>query len=79
MCIMMLMAMSFYASISDPKIGGTNMTLLATIGNIGMVWSKSGALWLIDFLTFKQCSNNHSNSCSSEYDRSVINQNQLNN
>jgi len=70
-CIMMLMAMSFYASISDPKIGGTNMTLLATIGNIGMVWSKSGALWLIDILTFKQCSNIHSNSCSTEYDRHV--------
>lgn len=72
---MMLMAMSFYANISDPKIGGTNMTLLSTIGNIGMVWSKSGALWLIDILTFKQCSNDHSNSCWSEYDQVVIKSN----
>lgn len=69
---MMLMAMSFYASISDPKIGGTNMTLLSTIGNIGMVWSKSGALWLIEVLTFKQCSNNYDNSCSSKEDQNVI-------
>lgn len=69
---MMLMGMSFYASISDPKIGGTNMTLLSTIGNIGMVWSKSGALWLIEVLTFKQCSNNYDNSCSSKKDQDVI-------
>lgn len=70
---MMLMVMSFYASISDPKIGGTNMTLLSTIGNIGLVWSKSGALWLIEILTFKQCSNNYDNSCSSKEDQDVIN------
>jgi len=72
---MMLMAMSFYAGVSDPKIGGTNMTLLSTIGNIGMVWSQSGALWLIDVLTFKQCSNNHSNSCWTQHDQIVINLN----
>lgn len=62
---MMLTAMAFYATISDPKIGGTNMTLLTTIGNIGIVWSTSGALWLINFFTFKQCSNDQSNQCSS--------------
>lgn len=69
---MMLMAMSFYANISDPHIGGTNMTLLTTIANIGMVWSRTTALWFIDILTFKNCSNNHINSCSSKYDQNVI-------
>lgn len=68
----MLLAMSFYASISDPKIGGTNMTLLSTIGNIGMVASNTGALWLIEFLTFKQCSNDHTNKCSTKTQVNVI-------
>lgn len=68
---MTLMAMSFYASISDPKIGGTNMTLLTTISNIGIALSKSGALWLIEVLTFKQCSNNYGNACASKEDQEV--------
>lgn len=68
----MLLAMSFYASISDPKIGGTNMTLLSTIGNIGMVASNTGALWLIEFLTFKQCSNDRTNLCSNKIQTNVI-------
>lgn len=61
---MTLTSMTFYANISDPKIGGTNMTLLTTISNLGNVWSKTGALWLIEFLTFKQCSNDPRKLCS---------------
>jgi len=64
---MTLTSMAFYASISDPKIGGTNMTLLTTISNLGNSWSKSGALWLIEFLTFKRCSNGPKKLCSSNY------------
>ncbi|KAE9541831.1 hypothetical protein AGLY_003822 [Aphis glycines] len=63
--IMTLTSMAFYASISDPKIGGTNMTLLATISNLGNAWSKTGALWLIELLTFKRCSNGPRQFCSS--------------
>jgi len=74
---MMQMVMAFYANISDPKIGGTNMTLLSTIGNIGLVWSKTAALWLIDILTFKNCSNNVTNSCSLKNDQNVMNYNIL--
>lgn len=62
---MMLSSMAFYASISDPKIGGTNMTLLTTISNLGAVASKTGALWLLEFLTYKRCSNDHANLCLS--------------
>lgn len=62
---MTLTSMAFYASISDPKIGGTNMTLLATISNLGNAWSKTGALWLIELLTFKRCSDGPRQFCSS--------------
>lgn len=65
------MAVAFYAIISDPKIGGTNMTLLTTISNIGTLFANSASLWLIDYLTFKQCSNDHTNSCSSESNQKV--------
>lgn len=63
---MMLTSMAFYASISDPKIGGTNMTLLTTISNLGAAGSKTAALWLLELLTFKKCSNDYTNSCSTK-------------
>jgi len=68
---MTLTAMTFYASISDPKIGGTNMTLLTTISNLGNVWSKTGALWLIEFLTLKRCSNDPRKLCSTSNNQKV--------
>lgn len=68
---MMLTSMAFYASISDPKIGGTNMTLLTTISNLGAAGSKTAALWLLEFLTFKKCSNNYTNSCSTKLNQDV--------
>lgn len=71
MNIMLLTIMAFYAIISDPKIGGTNMTLLTTIANIGNIWSSSAALWLIDFFTLKQCSMDPTNKCSSQKDQNV--------
>lgn len=71
MYTMVLTSMAFYASISDPKIGGTNMTLLTTISNLGWTGSKSGALWLLEFLTYKKCSNNYTNSCSSKLAKDV--------
>ncbi|KAL4098375.1 hypothetical protein QTP88_023000 [Uroleucon formosanum] len=70
--IMTLTSMTFYASISDPKIGGTNMTLLTTISNLGNVWSKTGALWLIEFLTFKRCSNEPRKLCSTSNNQKEI-------
>lgn len=63
--------MEFYAIISDPKFGGTNMTLLTTIANIGNIWSSSISLWLIDFLTYKRCSGNSTNNCLLPIDHNV--------
>lgn len=66
----MLSTTAFYASISDPQIGGTYMTLLNTVANLGSIGSRTGALWLIDFLTYKRCSVDRTNTCS---DKSEIN------
>ncbi|CAI6369820.1 unnamed protein product, partial [Macrosiphum euphorbiae] len=42
----------------------TYMTLLNTFYNLGETWTFSVAIGMIDFLTFKQCSLDHQNSCS---------------
>jgi PAT family acetyl-CoA transporter-like MFS transporter 1 len=34
---MFVSQMAFFAQISDPKIGGTYMTLLNTLGNLGKI------------------------------------------
>lgn len=47
--------MSFNAKISDPLVGGTYLTLLSTIGNLGYVWIKTFFLWLVDIITWKSC------------------------
>jgi MFS transporter, PAT family, solute carrier family 33 (acetyl-CoA transportor), member 1 len=47
--------MSFFAQISDPAIGGTYMTLLNTIANLGSKWPTSISLALLDYMTFRTC------------------------
>jgi PAT family acetyl-CoA transporter-like MFS transporter 1 len=47
--------MAFYARISDPSIGGTYMTFLNTITNLGSKWPNSVALALVDHLTIREC------------------------
>lgn len=46
----------FFTQISDKKIGGTYMTLVNTISNIGVNYPATLALYLIDLLSYKQCS-----------------------
>jgi len=46
---------SFYNRISDPEMGGTYLTLLNTIANMGIVLPKLGMFWLMDQLTVTQC------------------------
>jgi PAT family acetyl-CoA transporter-like MFS transporter 1 len=46
---------SFYARISDPAIGGTYMTLLNTISNLGAMWMSTATLWLLPKLTQTVC------------------------
>ena len=45
--------MAFFARISDPAIGGTYMTFLNTLTNLGNMWPNSFTLWFVDFLTWK--------------------------
>jgi PAT family acetyl-CoA transporter-like MFS transporter 1 len=44
---------AFFARICDESIGGTYMTLLNTIANLGGTWPKFFVLYLADLLTIK--------------------------
>nr|CAG4643885.1 EOG090X04K8 [Lepidurus arcticus] len=52
---MFVAVMSFFAKISDPAVGGTYMTLLNTLCNLGGNWPTTLALWVVDPLTIKSC------------------------
>eukprot|EP00240_Pyramimonas_obovata_P001766 CAMPEP_0118931294 /NCGR_PEP_ID=MMETSP1169-20130426/7681_1 /TAXON_ID=36882 /ORGANISM="Pyramimonas obovata, Strain CCMP722" /LENGTH=519 /DNA_ID=CAMNT_0006873775 /DNA_START=81 /DNA_END=1637 /DNA_ORIENTATION=- len=43
--------MSFFSRISDPRIGGTYMTFLNTISNLGSKWSSSAILFVFDAIS----------------------------
>lgn len=46
---------SFFTRISDPSIGGTYMTLLNTLSNLGGTWPKYFVLEAVEFFTSKKC------------------------
>ena len=48
--LMFVSQMAFFAKVSDPAFGGTYMTLLNTIANLGGMWPPSAALYFIDVL-----------------------------
>ncbi|CAB1106112.1 unnamed protein product [Ectocarpus sp. CCAP 1310/34] len=52
---MFVSQMAFCSRVSDPGIGGTYMTLLNTIGNVGGRWPNSLSLYLLEKLTFSHC------------------------
>lgn len=52
---MFVSQMAFYTKISDKKIGGTYMTFLNTITNMGGNWPSTLALYLADWINVKQC------------------------
>ncbi|XP_062355207.1 acetyl-coenzyme A transporter 1 isoform X2 [Cinclus cinclus] len=56
--------MAFNAKVSDPLIGGTYMTLLNTVSNLGGNWPSTVALWLVDPLTVKECAGAQGHSCA---------------
>lgn len=64
---MFVAVMTFFAKVSDPTVGGTYMTLLNTVSNLGTNWPSTLALWAIDHLTYKSCSLSKltDNKCSS--------------
>ncbi|XP_053246316.1 acetyl-coenzyme A transporter 1 [Podarcis raffonei] len=55
--------MAFNAKVSDPLIGGTYMTLLNTVSNLGGNWPATVALWLVDPLTVKECVGAQGHNC----------------
>lgn len=52
---MALFKTAFFTNISDKNIGGTYMTLLNTIANIGLNWPTTLALYLIEAFSTKAC------------------------
>ncbi|KAH8042092.1 hypothetical protein HPB51_021176 [Rhipicephalus microplus] len=48
-------SVAFCARVSDPAVGGTYMTLLNTVSNLGSSWPATVALWMVDSFTFKRC------------------------
>merc|ERR1712176_1174136 len=46
--------MAFFARVSDPALGGTYMTLLNTLGNLGGKWPPTVTFYLVDALTCKE-------------------------
>jgi len=65
--------LAFFSRISDSRFGGTYMTLLNTLSNLGSACSSSVAIGMIDFLTFKECSIDHKNNCSTSNLKKVRN------
>ncbi|VDO80816.1 unnamed protein product [Soboliphyme baturini] len=47
--------MAFHAQISDPNVGGTYMSLLNTMANLGANWPITMALSVVDNFTWKYC------------------------
>ncbi|CAK6965187.1 acetyl-coenzyme A transporter 1 [Scomber scombrus] len=62
---MYVACMAFHAKVSDPIIGGTYMTLLNTVTNLGGNWPSTLALWMVDPLTSKECQGAVGQSCGS--------------
>ncbi|KAF2674754.1 hypothetical protein BT63DRAFT_366548 [Microthyrium microscopicum] len=53
--VMFVAVSAFHARIADPVYGGTYMTLLATVSNLGGTFPKFFVLKLIDMLTVASC------------------------
>lgn len=70
---MYVIYLSFVSKVSDPKFGGIYMTLLSTFANVSLAITKTGSLWLVDVLTFKQCTVNSQNYCEASTSIKVIN------
>ena len=47
--------MAFHAKVSDPEIGGTYMTLMNTVSNLGGNWCQTAALFFVDRLSTFDC------------------------
>ena len=52
---MQLAIMAFFARVSDPLVGGTYMTFLNTMNNLGTMWPRSAALALVGATSSRAC------------------------
>lgn len=68
---MFIAILAFFSRISDPRFGGTYMTLLNTLSNLGTIWCNVLVLGVVDFLTLKECSLDSQNACSSPHLQNV--------
>ncbi|KAF1948556.1 hypothetical protein CC80DRAFT_599571 [Byssothecium circinans] len=53
--VMFVAVSAFHAKISDPAIGGTYMTLLATVSNLGGTFPRYFVLRFVDYFTIATC------------------------
>ncbi|KAK8071036.1 acetyl-coenzyme A transporter 1 [Apiospora hydei] len=53
--VMFVAISAFHARVADPVIGGTYMTLLATVSNLGGTFPKFFVLKLVDYFTVATC------------------------
>ncbi|XP_078725653.1 acetyl-coenzyme A transporter 1 isoform X1 [Lampetra fluviatilis] len=65
---MFVAVMAFNARVSDPMIGGTYMTLLNTLSNLGGNWPATLALWMVEPLTSRACAGATGLACDSPSD-----------
>ncbi|MCJ1242247.1 hypothetical protein MMC14_010254 [Varicellaria rhodocarpa] len=63
--VMFVAISAFHAKIADPVIGGTYMTLLATVSNLGGTFPKFFILIFVDFFTKATCISPSSDTKSS--------------
>ncbi|XP_018573648.1 acetyl-coenzyme A transporter 1 [Anoplophora glabripennis] len=71
---MFVSIMAFFAKISDSSVGGTYMTLLNTVTNLGGNWPGILALYFVDPLTWKQCeggAESMDNSCRNAVEKEL--------
>ena len=58
--------MAFHAQISDANVGGTYMTLLNTVTNLGGNWPVTTLLSIVDDVTWKQCRRQSADNSTAE-------------
>lgn len=71
---MFVAIMAFFAKISDPAVGGTYMTLLNTLCNLGGNWPATVVLWLVEMLTWQKCVGGNSSeyiTCTNKLEKEV--------
>ncbi|KAF6208983.1 hypothetical protein GE061_014726, partial [Apolygus lucorum] len=64
---MFVQQMAFFAMVSDADAGGTYMTLLNTLCNLGGTWTSTTALAVVDTFTYRSCVGSNltvTNDCS---------------